>query len=62
MKDPPAESRATDFLRSALAGAAVDVPKLDVMAREGGLLGERQDINNAKPRGRCGATSDRIET
>src|SRR6516165_4130342 len=48
MKDPPAESRVTAFLKGALADAAVGVPKLEVMAREVGLLGERQHITNAK--------------
>jgi hypothetical protein len=61
MKEPSAESRVTAFLKAALAGAAVDVPKLDVMARRAGLIGERQRITNAKARGHCGATSDRIE-
>jgi hypothetical protein len=48
MNDPLAETRVTAFLKGALADAAVDVPKLEVMAREAGLLGERQRITNAK--------------
>jgi hypothetical protein len=49
MKEPSAESRVTDFLKGALAGAPVDVPKLDVMAREAGLLSNRQHVTTAKP-------------
>ena len=42
------ESVATEFLRKALAGEALGVPKLDAMARAAGLIGERQRITNAK--------------
>jgi hypothetical protein len=42
------ESPITSFLRNALAAAAVDVPKLEAMAREAGLLRECQHITNAK--------------
>jgi hypothetical protein len=44
-----AETRVTTFLKGALGVAAVEVPKLEVMAREAGLLGERQRITSAKP-------------
>jgi hypothetical protein len=49
MNDRPAETPVTAFLKGALADAAVDVPKLQAMARAAGLLGERQRITNAKP-------------
>jgi hypothetical protein len=42
------EAVATEFLRKALAGEAVAVPKLDMMARAAGLLGECQRITQAK--------------
>ncbi len=42
------EAAVTDFLRDALTADAVGVPKLDAMAREAGLLGERQHVTNAK--------------
>ena len=38
----------TEFLRDALAGDDVGVPKLDLMARTAGLLGERQSITHIK--------------
>ena len=38
----------TEFLRDALAGDDVGVPKLDMMARTAGLLGERQSITHIK--------------
>jgi hypothetical protein len=49
MNNPPAESRVTTFLKGTLKNAAVSVPKLEVMARAAGLLGEHQRIANAKP-------------
>jgi hypothetical protein len=49
MNDRPAETRVTTFLKGTLKNAAVSVPKLEVMARAAGLLGERQRISNAKP-------------
>ena len=42
------EAAVTDFLRNALTADAVGVPKLDAMAREAGLLGERQHVTQAK--------------
>ena len=45
---PQAAGLVTEFLREALAGGALDVPKLEVMARAAGLLGERQSITHAK--------------
>jgi hypothetical protein len=39
---------AAEFLRNALAGEALAVPKLDAMAHAAGLLGERQHITQAK--------------
>jgi hypothetical protein len=42
MNDRPVESVVADFLRSALASAAVSVPNLETMARAAGLLGKRQ--------------------
>jgi hypothetical protein len=48
MNDRPAETRVTTFLKATLKNAAVSVPKLEVMAREAGLLGERQRITSAK--------------
>jgi hypothetical protein len=42
------EAVAAEFLRKALAVEALDVPERDMMAREAGLLGERQRITNAK--------------
>jgi hypothetical protein len=43
------EAVAAEFLRKALAGNPLAVPKLDAMARAAGLLGERQRITQAKP-------------
>jgi hypothetical protein len=37
-----------EFLRDALAGGALGVPKLEVMSRAAGLLGEGQRISHAK--------------
>jgi hypothetical protein len=48
MNDRPVESVVADFLRSALAGAAVSVPNLETMARAEGLLGEGQRVTDAK--------------
>jgi hypothetical protein len=42
------EAVAAEFLRNALAGEALAVPKLDAMAHAAGLLGERQHITQAK--------------
>jgi hypothetical protein len=42
------EGVAAEFLRDALAGGALGVPKLEAMARAAGLLGERQSITHAK--------------
>jgi hypothetical protein len=42
------EGVAAVFLRDALAGGALGVPKLEVMARASGLLGERQRIMHAR--------------
>jgi hypothetical protein len=44
MNDRPAETHVTTFLKATLKNAAVNVPKLEVMAREAGLLGEGQRI------------------
>jgi hypothetical protein len=49
MNDRPAETRVTTFLKATLKNTAVNVPNLEVMAREAGLLGEHQRITNAKP-------------
>jgi hypothetical protein len=38
----------TDFLRDALTADAVGVFKLNALAREAGLLGERQHVTQAK--------------
>jgi hypothetical protein len=38
----------TEFLRNVLAGGALGVPKLEAMARAGGLLGGGQRITHAK--------------
>jgi hypothetical protein len=43
------EAAIAKFLRDALAGNEVGVPKLEAMARGAGLLGENQRITNAKP-------------
>ena len=45
---PQAAGLATEFLRDALAGGALGVPKLEVMARAAGLLGEDQCITHSK--------------
>ena len=42
------EAVAAEFLRKALAVDAVGVPELDIMARAAGLLGEGQNITQAK--------------
>src|SRR5262245_30721715 len=42
------EAVAAEFLRKALAGKALGVPQLDIMARAAGLLGERQRVTDAK--------------
>jgi hypothetical protein len=42
------EAVATEFLRKALLGDALAVPKLEAMARAAGLLGEHQRITQAK--------------
>jgi len=42
------ESAVNEFLREALAGAALSVPNLEAKARAAGLLGERQRVSNAK--------------
>ena len=42
------EAAIAKFLRDALAGNEVGVPKLEAMARGAGLLGENQRITNAK--------------
>ena len=42
------EAVAAEFLRNALATKAVGVPELDMMARAAGLLGEGQNITQAK--------------
>jgi hypothetical protein len=49
MIDRTIDSVVAEFLRDALAVDALAVPKLEVMARAAGLLGERQRISNAKP-------------
>jgi hypothetical protein len=41
-------SSAADFLRRSLAGGALAVSELEVRAREEGLLGQRQQLQNAK--------------
>ena len=45
---PPSETKVTQFLRDALAEDALGVPKLAVMARAAGLLGERQSITHIR--------------
>jgi hypothetical protein len=45
---PQAAGLVTEFLRDALAGGALGVPKLEVMARAAGLLSEGQSITHAK--------------
>src|ERR1700730_6413969 len=45
---PPSETKVTQFLRDALAEDALGVPKLEVMARAAGLLGERQSITHIR--------------
>jgi hypothetical protein len=48
MPSKVSERPVTEFLRDALAAAAVGVPKLEAMARAAGLLSERQRITDAK--------------
>jgi hypothetical protein len=48
MPSKVSERPVTEFLRDALAAAAVGVPKLEAMARAAGLLSERQRISHAK--------------
>jgi hypothetical protein len=48
MSSRRSEVLVTEFLRNALAGDDVGVPKLDIMARTAGLLGERQSITHIK--------------
>jgi hypothetical protein len=45
---PQAAGLVAEFLRDALEGGALRVPKLEVMARAAGLLGRRQSITHAK--------------
>jgi hypothetical protein len=45
---PQAAGLVVEFLRDALAGGALGVPKLEVTARAAGLLGEHQDITHSK--------------
>ena len=44
MNDRLSEAVVTAFLKTALADAALSVPKLEAKARAAGLLGERQRI------------------
>jgi hypothetical protein len=48
MTNRPHAGIVTEFLRNALAGGALGVPKLEAMARAAGLLGEDQRITHAK--------------
>ena len=48
MLRPPSETKVTQFLRDSLAEDAVGVPKLEMMARAAGLLGEGQSITHIK--------------
>jgi hypothetical protein len=48
MNDRLRESAVSEFLRTALADAALSVPKLEAKARAAGLLGERQRVTDAK--------------
>jgi hypothetical protein len=45
---PPAAGLVPEFLRDALAGGGLAVPKLEVMARAGGLLRQSQSITHSK--------------
>ena len=45
---PPSETKVTQFLRDALAEDALGAPKLEVMARAAGLLGQRQSITHIR--------------
>ena len=54
------ESVATEFLRKALAGEALGVPKLDAMARAAGLIGKRQGIPPSKGRSRYSVRSEGV--
>ena len=48
MNDRLSEAVVTAFLKTALADAALSVPKLEAKARAAGLLGERQRVTDAK--------------
>ena len=48
MNDQLSESAVSAFLKTALADAALSVPKLEAKARAEGLLGEHQRITHAK--------------
>ena len=48
MLRPPSETKVTQFLRDSLAEHALGVPKLEVMARAAGLLGEHQSITHIR--------------
>jgi hypothetical protein len=48
MLRPPSETKVTQFLRDALVEDALGVPKLELMARAAGLLGEHQSISHMK--------------
>jgi hypothetical protein len=48
MLRPPSQTKVTQFLRDALAEDALGVPKLELMARAAGLLGEHQSISHMK--------------
>jgi hypothetical protein len=48
MTGRPYAARAAKFLRDVLAGGPLRVPELDRLAREAGLLDERQHITHAK--------------
>ena len=48
MPRPRSDALVTEFLRDALAVAALGVPELEARARAAGLLGERQQITHAK--------------
>ena len=48
MNDRLRESAVSEFLKTALADAALSVPKLEAKARAAGLLGDRQRVTHAK--------------
>jgi hypothetical protein len=48
MNDRLSEAVVTTFLKTALADAALSVPKLEATARAAGLLGDRQRVTDAK--------------